>query len=220
MGGKAVARGGSPVNDSDAGCEGLPPIRIAETLFSRVQMRVLALIYGNPDRAFQGAELIRLAGSGVGAVHRELKRLVSAGLVSTIPVGKRRLYQANRSCPVFEELHGLIVKTVGIAQPIREALGPFSESIRLAFIYGSTARGDEHTGSDVDIMIIGDNLAYPMILEVLQPVEKVIGRQISVNLMTPAEWVCRMASGDSFVSRIAARQKIVLTGSLDVVESA
>jgi predicted nucleotidyltransferase len=182
-------------------------------------MRVLALIYGQPDRVYQGAELIRLVDSGVGAVQRELKRLVSSGLVVVIPTGRQKRYRANSGCPVFNELHGLVMKTVGLALPVTEALRPLSDGILCAFIYGSTARGDDHAGSDIDLMIIGDELSYPKVLAALQTVENVVGRQISVNLMKPAEWIRRMTSEDSFVSRIMSQQKIILIGSEDVIES-
>ncbi|NLP06317.1 nucleotidyltransferase domain-containing protein, partial [Candidatus Fermentibacteria bacterium] len=168
---------------------------------------------------FQGAELIRLAASGVGAVQRELKRLVSSDLVVVIPAGRQKRYQANRNCPVFDELHGLVIKTVGLALPITNALEPMSDRILSAFIYGSIAKGSDRAGSDIDLMIIGDDLSYPKVLAALQPVENVVGRQISVNLMKPAEWIRRMTSEDSFVSRIMSQQKIILIGSEDVIES-
>jgi DNA-binding MarR family transcriptional regulator len=108
----------------------LPALGLAESLFSRVQLRVLSLLFGQPDRSFQGAELIRLAASGVGAVHREIRRLVSSGLVIEIPLGRRKLYRVNQSSPIFQELHALILKTVGLTIPVQDALVPFNNSIR------------------------------------------------------------------------------------------
>jgi hypothetical protein len=90
-----------------------PRIGLAQALFTPVQQRVLALLFGQPDRRYQSAELIRLAQSGTGAVHRQLARLASAGLVAVTRSGNQKYYQANRESPVFEELHSLITKTVG-----------------------------------------------------------------------------------------------------------
>ena len=125
MGRKAVARRGG----------------LADALFTGVQLRVLGLLFGQPDRRLQSAELIRLAKGGTGAVHRQLGRLVAAGLVTTTQTGNQKHYQARRDSPVFEELHRLIVKTVGIAEPLRQALRTKANAIRAAFVYGSVAKG-------------------------------------------------------------------------------
>jgi predicted nucleotidyltransferase len=198
----------------------LPSLGLAEGLFSRVQMRVLALLFGQPERGFQGAELIRLAGSGVGAVHRELTRLVSSGIVSVQPLGRQKIYSANRESRIFQELHGLIMKTVGLSQPLRDALEPFAHRIKYAFIYGSTARGDDTSASDVDLMIIGDELAYPEVLAALLPVEQAIGRTVSVNLLNCDEFGRRLLSRDSFLARVMSQEKLTLLGSLDGIETA
>jgi hypothetical protein len=128
---------------------------LAGALFARVQLRLLALLFGMPDRTFHVSELIRLAESGSGAVQRELKKLAGAGIVSVAISGNRRFYQANRHSPVFEELHGLIVKTVGLVEPLRNSLKAFAAGIEVAFIYGSVAKGEDTAKSDIDLMIIG-----------------------------------------------------------------
>ena len=111
-------------------------------LFTPVQQRVLGLLFGQPDRRFQSAELIRLAGSGTGAAHRRGTRLAEAGLVTVERIGNQKHYQANREGPIFEELHGLIVKTFGLVAPLRAALGP----LVTAFVPpSSTARSQKGT---------------------------------------------------------------------------
>jgi DNA-binding MarR family transcriptional regulator len=70
------------------------PTGLADALFSKVQQRVLGVLFGNPDRSFFANEVIALAGSGTGAVQRELTRLEAAGLLSksTIRRTRRRRY--------------------------------------------------------------------------------------------------------------------------------
>lgn len=193
----------------------LPSIGLAEGLFSKVQLRVLALFFGQPDRSFQSAELIRLASSGVGAVYREIKRLSESGLITTIPLGRRKLYRANRKSPVFKELHRLILKTAGLSIPLREALMPFTDSIITAFVYGSVAKGNDSAVSDIDLMVIGDRLSYPDILVALQPTEEDLNRQISLNLVTPEEWSSKLTAGNPFLNRVAAQSKVFIIGSDD-----
>jgi hypothetical protein len=95
---------------------------LAEALFSSVQRRVLALLFGHPERSFQGAEVIRLVRGGTGGVHRELRRLEKAGWLTVARIGNQKHYQAHRACPGFHDLHGLVVKTLGVFRSVgREA---------------------------------------------------------------------------------------------------
>ena len=186
---------------------------IAGALFTPVQQRVLGLLFGQPERKYQGSELIRLAGSGTGAAHRVVTRLAETGLVSVERVGNQKYFQANRASPVFEELRGLIAKTAGLAVPLRAALAPLAKQIEAAFVYGSLAKGTDRAGSDVDLMVISSKLRYLMAFQVLQQAEAALGRTINPNLMTPQEWRKKRAERDSFVARVAAQPKIFVIGS-------
>jgi predicted nucleotidyltransferase len=155
-----------------------PRAGLADALFTPVQQRVLGLLFGQPDRRFQSAELIRLAKGGVGAVHRQLGRLAETDLVTVTRSGNQKHYQARRDSPVFEELHSLIVKTVGVAEPLRQALARKARAIRAAFVYGSVAKGTDRARSDIDLMVISDSLRYSDLFEALQAAEAVLGQSI------------------------------------------
>lgn len=188
---------------------------LADALFTPVQQRVLALLFGQPERSFRSAEVIALADSGTGAVHRQLMRLAETGLITVSHHGNQKLYQANPDSPVFAELCGLVVKTIGLASPLEKALEPFREHIQAAFVYGSIAKGSDTARSDVDLMVIGDDLAYSDLYEALQEAEATLGRPVHVNLATAAEWKRKLAEGNPFVIKIQAQPKIPLIGSVD-----
>lgn len=190
---------------------------LADALFTLVQQRVLGLLFGQPKRRFQSAELIRLAGSGTGAVHRVLTRLADAGLITTVRQGNQKYYQANPDSPVFAELQGLVVKTVGLVEPLRQTLAPTSGAIHAAFVYGSVARGTDHADSDIDLMIVSDTLGYPDVFEKLKPAEVALGRPVNPNVMTRAEWRKKRMQPDSFAARIAAQPKLFVIGSEDAL---
>lgn len=162
--------------------------RLADALFSPVQQRVLSLLFGQPDRSFRSAEVIALADSGTGAVHRQLMRLADSGLVKVTRAGNQKYYQANPDSPVFDELHGLVVKTIGLAGPLEAALEPFRERSQAAFVYGSIAKGSDTARSDIDLMVICDDLAYSDLYDALQEAEATLGRPVHVSLSTAAEW--------------------------------
>lgn len=187
---------------------------LAGALFTPVQQVVLGLLFGQPDRRFQSGELIRLAASGTGAVHRVLMRLADAGLVSVERVGNQKYYQANRGSPVFEELHGLVSKTSGLVGPLRAALAPLAGRIRAAFVYGSVAKGTDRAGSDIDVMVVADDLEYAEVFSALQPVESALARTVNPNLMSLAEWR-RKRTQAGFAARIAGQPRLFLLGSDD-----
>ena len=139
---------------------GIAGVRIADVLFSKVQQRVLGILFGQPDRSFLSKEVIALACSGTGAVHRELQRLAASGLVTVRSVGWEKHYQANRQSAVFLELRSLVAKTVGLVEPLREALAPLGDKVRAAFVYGSQASGMDDASSGLDLMIVGDDLNH------------------------------------------------------------
>ena len=192
-----------------------PRTGLASALFTPVQQRVLGLLFGQPDRRFQSAELIRLARGGVGAVHRQLARLAASDLVTVTRIGNQKHYQARRDSPVFEELHKLIVKTVGVAEPLRQALGPRAGAIRAAFVYGSVAKGTDRARSDIDLMVVSDSLRYSDLFESLQSAEAVLGRTINPTVMTVAQWRAKRARAGSFAARVAAQARVFVIGSDD-----
>ena len=193
----------------------MPRTGLADALFSPVQQRVLALFFGQPGRSFRSAEVIALADSGTGAVHRQLVRLAESGLVTVQRVGNQKLYQANHGSPVFSELHGLVVKTIGLASPLEKALAPFRDRIQAAFVYGSIAKGADTAQSDVDLMVIADDLAYSDLYGALQEAEATLQRPVHVSLATAAEWKRKLAEGNPFITKIQAQPKIPLVGSVD-----
>lgn len=192
-----------------------PSTRLADVLFSPVQQRVLTLLFGQPGRSFQSAEVIALAGSGTGAVHRQLVRLADSGLVTVTRVGNQKHYQANRDSPVFSELHGLVVKTMGLVGPLQEALEFFRDRIQVAFVYGSIAKGTDTAQSDIDLMVISDDLAYSDLYSVLQEAEAILHRKVDVSLATAAEWKRKLAAGNPFATKVQAQPKVSLIGLAD-----
>lgn len=190
-----------------------PNLSVADALFTPVQQRVLGLLFGQPHRRFQSAEIIHLVDSGTGAVHRQLQRLAQVGLVETTRIGNQKHYQARSDSPVFEELHRLVIKTIAVVEPLRTALAPHSERIQAAFVFGSLAKGEDRVGSDLDLMVLSDVLTYPDVYESVHSTERILARPINPTVMTPADWHRKRAEHDSFVARIADQPKLFVVGS-------
>lgn len=191
------------------------PTRLADALFTTTQQRVLSLLFGHSSRSFYASELIELTGSGSGAVQRELKRLTSSGLVTVKRIGKQKHYQANKGSPVFEELRSILMKTVAITEPIRQALEPIADRVRLALIYGSVAKETDTAASDIDLLIVSDQLTLEHVYRTLAEVETNMHRKINPTLYTPAEFADRRAARNTFLTRVLDGEHIVLIGTLD-----
>ncbi len=186
------------------------PTRLADALFTTTQQRVLALLFGQPNRSFYASEMIERTGSGSGAVQRELKRLASSGLVTVKRIGNQRHYQANPASPVFEELRGLVKKTVALAEPIRESLAPLADRVSLALLYGSVAKGTDTASSDIDVLIVGDGITLEDIYSALATVENELGRKLSPILYTQEEFARRKASDNPFIARVLTGEHLTL----------
>ena len=186
---------------------------LGDALFAGVQQRVLGALFGNPERSFYGNELLRLTGSGKGALQRELDRLVKAGLVTVRSVGNQKHYQANPEAPIFEELRGIAIKTFGVGDVLRGALLPLAKKIRTAFIYGSVARRADTTRSDIDLLVVSDSLGYQDLIKALQTAERGLGRKISPTLYSAVELAKKRSGRNAFVLRVLEQPKIFLIGS-------
>lgn len=186
---------------------------LGETLFTKTQRRVLGLLFGNPDRSYYANEIVRFAGAGIGTVQRELERLESAQLVTVSKIGNQKHYQANRQAPIFEELRGIVLKTFGVADHLRTALAPLAKRIKAAFIYGSVAAGTDTASSDIDVLIVSDDLSFPEAIKALVKTEQQVQRAIKPSVYSSSEWRRKFADEGGFVKRVMERPRIFLMGS-------
>jgi len=190
-----------------------PRRSLADALFTRSQQRVLGVLFGRPGRSFYASELIRHARTGSGAAQRELARLESSGLITARRVGQQRHYQANPDSPLFSELRGIIVKTVGLAEPLHEALAPVSTAIQAAFVYGSVAKESDRSESDIDLMILSRTLTYGQVFGALESAGRALGRLVNPTVYSPAEFARRVKGKNAFVTRILGQPKVWVIGS-------
>jgi predicted nucleotidyltransferase len=184
-------------------------------LFPKGKQRVLSLLFGQPSRSFGLMELIKLAGSGSGAVQRELDRLVASGLVSMSVVGTQKRFTANREAALFDELRSIIDKTVGIPGVLRATLETLGTSVRFAVLYGSVAKDTEHATSDVDVLVVSDQVGLEQLFSLFEPIERRLGRRVSPTLYTSDEFHRRRAARQPFLTKVLGGKHVVLVGSED-----
>ena len=188
---------------------------LADALFSKTKQRVLGLLFGHPERSFYVSEIVSRARGGTGTVLRELVRLEKSGLVSVWLVGNQRHYQANPGSPLFGELCSIVAKTVGLVGPLGAALRPLAPKIAAAFVYGSVANKSDTTRSDIDLMIVSDQLTYGDVYLALEPASAALGRQVNPTVYSSKGLRKRRADRNAFVMKILGLPKLWIIGSDD-----
>jgi len=187
---------------------------LADYLLGSTRSAVLSALFLHPESALHVRELARITGASPGSLHRELRALTELGLLVRQETGRQVHYRANQSCPVFEELAGLLRKTAGVADILHEALGSLGNRVSLAFVYGSVAAGREGPRSDIDVMVLG-RAGFAPVVSALAHVQEKLRREVNPTVMKPEEFVRKLRARDGFATRVMHEPKIWLIGNDD-----
>ncbi len=184
---------------------------LSSLLFPEYRRRILGLLLLRPDEALHGREIARRTSLPAGTITRELTRLAEAGLLKREKRGNQQVYSADTSGPIYQELASILRKTSGLADVLAEALAPLAPRLRLAFIFGSVARAEETSNSDVDLMLIGD-VGFREAVELLHPTQATLGREVNAKVFAAHEFATK-AGTEAFLIDVLARPKIFLIGT-------
>jgi predicted nucleotidyltransferase len=187
---------------------------LAAVLLPGYRRSVLGLLFLRPDESFHGREIARRTGLPAGTVTRELRRLADVGLLAREARGNQIAYRANRKCPVFEEVAGILRKTTGFADEIKRTLAPLCADIRIAFVFGSMASGMQQEGSDIDVIVIG-RADFAAVLDALHPLQERLGREINAKVFAVSEWNAKVKAKSVFTTDVLRKPKIFLAGNED-----
>ncbi len=189
-------------------------IDLATLFFGAYRRQVLGLLLLHPDESFHLREIARITNTQPGTLRRELSQLTEAGVLSRERVGNLARYRADPACPIYEELRGILKKTAGAIDVLREALAPFGDKISAAFVYGSVASGGERRASDIDVMVIG-TISFEEVVQALHPCQERLRREINPNVYGRDEYRKKRREKDSFLSRVLERPRLFILGRED-----
>jgi predicted nucleotidyltransferase len=185
---------------------------LSSLLFSEYRKRILGLLLLNPNASYHVRELARLTNTAAGTLHKELTKLTIGGILQSKKVGNQVHYSANLACPIFEELASILRKTSGLADVIAGALADKKNQINIAFVFGSVARGEQQSNSDVDVMLIG-TLSFGDAVQALHPAQAVLQREINPIVYSIEEYERRIKNNDSFIKEVLAKPKLFILGT-------
>jgi predicted nucleotidyltransferase len=184
---------------------------LGDALLTKTQQKVLGLLYSRPEKSFYTKEILRLTGMGVATIKRELDRMKAAGILSMFKIGNQHHYQANPSCPIYNELLGIVKKTFGVADVLSQALSPLADEIDWAFVFGSVASGKETSDSDIDLMIIG-TVGFTDAVGALYSIQATLGREINPKIYRKDEWTQMLDNKDAFTKEVMLKPRMDVMG--------
>jgi DNA-binding transcriptional ArsR family regulator len=183
-----------------------------DALLTKTRQGILAATLVQPEKTWYVSELARRMGVPSSSLQRELRELAEAGILKVHRQGRMVYYQANPDSPLFPDLRGLLLKTAGLVDVIRDALKSLAARITLAFVYGSIASGQERSESDVDLIVIGSvspaDLALP-----LRRAREQLGRDINPTVYSVTEFNRKRTAKDHFLSQVLASPRLIVLGN-------
>lgn len=187
---------------------------LATVLFPKARRVVLGLLLSHPERAFYLREVVSLTGLGIGNLQREFERLTSVGILRRFEQGRHVYFQADSTCPIYDELRGIVLKTVGVADELRSALSPLRDRIELAFVFGSVARGGANSASDVDLLVVGD-VTLAEVAAAVRDSETRLLRPVNPTVYPLREFQAKRAARQHFLTQVMEREKLMVIGGDD-----
>jgi predicted nucleotidyltransferase len=184
-----------------------------DALFPKTRQAVLATVYMDPSREWYLSDL------APSSLQREIVSLVGAGILRRREDGNRAYYRAETESPIFEDLHGLLLRTAGLRDVLTDSLEPFRQRISVAFVYGSLARNEEQPRSDIDLMVIG-RIGLAELAPALKRAEEKLLRPVNPSIYTPEEIAEKLASGHHFLESVMSREKLFVLGDKDDLAAA
>ena len=185
---------------------------LSSVLFTEYRSRVLGLLLLHPERSYYLREIARLTTTVPGTLKREMDKLLEVGLLTVQKVGNQNHYQANRECPIYEDLANVLRKTGGLSDVLIAALLPLSEKLQSAFVFGSVASGKVNAKSDINLLLIGE-LNYAEVVPLLHPLQEQLDREINPKIFTVKEWTKLLKDNGAFVHDVLSKPKLFIIGN-------
>jgi predicted nucleotidyltransferase len=190
--------------------------KLSELLSSRARAEIFRLLFGGTREELHVREIERRSGLNDSTLRQELRKLVRLDLVQSRKDSNRVYYRAKTESPLYPEIRNLVLKTSGLADALKSALE--DKRIRVAFVFGSIARGEEKAGSDVDLMVIG-RLGLRDLSRLLSGIEDKIGREVNPHVLREEEFRRRIRAKEHFVSSVMESPKLFIIGSQHELEA-
>ena len=188
---------------------------LAQILSSQVRAEIFRLLFNGNKTAIHLRDLQRKSQLSIGTIQKEIGHLKELDLVIPERDGNRLYYTANTNHPLYTDICGLVEKTSGIVEKLKDVLGKIKE-VECAFIFGSLAKGEEKSHSDIDLIIIGD-VGQRVLSSKFKEVTEQTEREINPHIYSMKSWKGKLKKKDHFIKTILNDKKIFLIGDKNVI---
>lgn len=188
---------------------------LAQLLSSQVRAEIFRLLFNRKKTAIHLRDLQRRSQLSIGTIQKEIGHLKKLDLVIPERDGNRLYYTANTNHPLYKEICALVEKTSGIVEKLKEVLSRIKE-IECAFVFGSLAKGEEKSHSDIDLIIVGD-IGQRVLSSKFKEVTEQTEREINPHIYSMKSWKAKLKKKDHFIKTILNDKKIFLIGDDDVI---
>lgn len=187
-----------------------------EKLFgSKLRAKILGWFFTHVDERFFVRQLQSLLTEDSTNLSRELARLESLKILISETEGRQKYFKVNKDCPFYEEMKGLVFKTIGVVGAIKKSLEKVP-GVKYAFIYGSFAKNQENAESDIDLMVIGRGNLDEM-EEMISQAENQLRRTVNITSYTVKEFREKVGLKDPFILNVLREPKVMLIGNKDEI---
>lgn len=184
--------------------------QLAELLSSRGRAEIFRLLFGPVGGELHVRELERRSGLSDATVRQELKKLTRLGVVEVRRDGNRTYYRANDAHPLYPDIRNIVLKTNGLTDVLREALGGAAD-IESAFVFGSVAGDNAKAHSDIDLMVVG-TISLRQLSKRLSGLEAKLGRELNPHVSTPEEFARRAGERAHFITAVLKSPRLFVVG--------
>ena len=174
---------------------------------SSIRRKIILLFVYNQREEFYLSEIARRVKTTPGTAQRELNKLLEMDLITFHKKGNLSIYKLNARHFLLGEIEAIVRKTFGIEIELKKELGEI-KGISMAFLFGSYAKGNIKSDSDIDLFVIG-NPAEDDVYRAVRTVEETISREINYHIMSETEFIHKSKTS-SFIRGIAAKPLMIL----------
>lgn len=186
-------------------------VNILRHLFPKARGEIIQLLFTDPEVSLHLRDLARHSGLALGTIQGEVANLKEAELLLEQRDGNRLYFRANRNNPLFAELQSIARKTSGIPEEITRTLTPL-KGIEFAFIYGSFARHEAKSESDIDLFVIG-TIGLRELASPLRKLSQTLNREVNTSTYSKSSYIEILKEGDAFIQSVKSSPKLWIIGT-------
>ena len=158
---------------------------LSTLISSKTRVKLLLKFFLNTHTRSYLRSLETEFGESTNAIRIEINRFEHAGMLSAEVVGNKKMFRANIEHPLFNEIHSILLKYVGLDRIVEDVIERLGHVERV-YVVGEFSKGLD---SDlIDLVLVGD-IDTNYLVNLIEKTEKLMSRKIRYIIYSEAEFV-------------------------------